>query len=77
MNRRRYVWTTEPSIYGHHEDDKDHVCRDRLTGKVVVRYDWGDPANWSSEYGAPSDREYLSRKGLDPDEMLPDREGTG
>ena len=64
------VETTEPRVvarYQWDQDDDDAFCIDRATGKVVVRYDLGDPANYAPSYGGWSKREWLERKGLDPD----------
>lgn len=55
---RRYLWD---------EDDEDAICVDRADGRVVVRYDLGDPANYSPAYGGWSKSEWLQQKGLDPD----------
>lgn len=53
----RFVWD---------QDDEDEFCIDRATGKTVVRYDLGDPANYSPAYGGWSKDEWLEKKGLDP-----------
>ena len=49
------------------EDDRtyDIIWTDRLTGKVVMRYDGADPANTNPAYGAKSDSEYLASRGHD------------
>lgn len=62
----RFVWSQE----GDGEYVCDAICTDRLTGKVVVRYDMGDPANHDPAYGGWSKREYLEHKKLDPDEEI-------
>lgn len=67
---RRYDWDQECVHRGYDYDDYDQICIDRLTGKVVVRYDLGDPANYSPAYGGWSKSEWLERKGLDPDEEI-------
>lgn len=54
--------------YTYDESDEytcDKVWIDRLTGKVVLRYDAADPANTNSYYGARPDEESFVRKGLD------------
>lgn len=64
------VETTEPRVVARYQwdaDDYDQFCIDRATGKEVVRYDLGDPANYAPSYGGWSKREWLERKGLDPD----------
>lgn len=64
------VETTEPRVVARYTWDVDHedqICIDRATGKEVVRYDLGDPANYAPSYGGWSKREWLERKGLDPD----------
>lgn len=53
----RFVWD---------QDDEDEFCIDRATGKTVIRYDLGDPANYSPTYGGWSKDEWLENKGLDP-----------
>jgi len=55
---QRYVRST-------FEDDRtyDIVWTDRLTGKVVLRYDGADPANTNPAYGAKTDAEYLASRG--------------
>ncbi len=63
---RRYVSRTdEPDEYTY-----DIVWIDRTTGLCVFRYDGADPANTSAAYGAPSDEERFSRRGLDIDEEV-------
>lgn len=62
----RYVWSTDTGD-GWDDDICDEVCTDRLTGKAVIRYDAADPANTNPAYGGLTNREYLERKGLDPD----------
>lgn len=56
----RYDWQQD-------EDMEDEYCVDRLTGREVVRYDLGDPANYAVSHGGWSKREWLEREGLDPD----------
>ena len=65
----RFFWTTEPNGYTD-GDGLDQICIDRLTGKVVVRYDLGDPANYNPDYGGLSRSEYLERKKFDPSERM-------
>lgn len=65
----RFVWHTHNYYDG--IERSDAVCVDQATGKEVVRYDLGDPANWHSEYGGWSHDEYLERKGFDPNERIP------
>jgi hypothetical protein len=48
----------------------DIVWIDRLTGRVVIRYDGADPADTNSYYGAPSEEERFHRRGLDPYELI-------
>lgn len=43
----------------------DILWVDRLTGKVVFRYDGADPANTNPYYGGLSDEQMFERKGLD------------
>lgn len=57
----RYESTTDCS----EEGMADVVWIDRLTGKEVFRYDGADPANTNSYYGAPSDEESFTNRGLD------------
>lgn len=58
---RRYERRTdEPDEYTY-----DILYVDRLTGKVVMRYDGADPANTSAAYGASSDEDCFKAKGLD------------
>lgn len=48
----------------------DIIWTDRTTGKVVLRYDGVDPANTNPAYGAISDAECFSNKGLDINEEI-------
>lgn len=58
---RRYVQTHDaPDQYTY-----DIIWTDRLTGKVVMRYDGADPANTNPSYGAVPDETCFARKGLD------------
>ncbi len=41
-----------------------------LTGKEVYRYDGADPANTRFDYGAMTDADCFSQKGLDLKEMI-------
>jgi len=66
------VETAEPRVVARYKWDIDdeaeeEFCIDRATGKEVVRYDLGDPANYAPSYGGWSKREWLERKGLAPD----------
>lgn len=68
----RYVWSEQGS--GPMDEDgfcdMDAICTDRKTGKVIVRYDLGDPANYAPSHGGWSKNEYLERKKLDPNEEI-------
>lgn len=47
---------------------------DQKTGKEIMRYDGADPANTNPVYGAISDEECFSRKGLDKNEQIEESE---
>lgn len=68
----RFHWKIEEYNTAYDDDigEADQVCIDRLTGLEVVRYDLGDPANYAPSHGGWSKREYLERKGFDPDEEI-------
>ena len=81
----RYVWSEEKMGYNervftyyHDEDvdgddeyyDYDKICTDRKTGNIVVRYDMGDPANYAKSHGGWTYDEWLTNKGLNPDEEI-------
>jgi hypothetical protein len=56
-----------------HEDDQDDIdifWVDRVTGREMVRWDGGDPANGPAR-GGYSDRDWLINAGGDPDEEVP------
>lgn len=63
---KRYASVTDMSD----ETMCDVVWIDRMTGAEVIRYDGADPANTNSYYGAVSDEEMFSRRGLDPYELI-------
>lgn len=63
---KRYQSATDESS----ADLCDRVWVDRLTGKVVIRYDLADPANTNSYYGAESDEAMFASVGLDPYELI-------
>ena len=67
---RRFHWTTEPNGYTDGEG-LDEICIDRMTGKVIIRYDLGDPANYAHSHGGTSRSEKLERMKLDPRERIP------
>lgn len=48
----------------------DIVYYDKLTGRVVLRYDGADPANTRFDYGALTDADLLKRMGLDIGELV-------
>jgi hypothetical protein len=48
----------------------DVVYIDRLTGKEVMRYDGADPANTRFDYGARTDAEYFSKRGMNIKETI-------
>src|SRR5262249_26031203 len=59
----RYIRSIDaPDEYTH-----DIVYTDRLTGKVVMRYDGADPANTNPHYGARPDSECMASRGHDID----------
>lgn len=65
---RYKMWVDEDDNYG--STFSDQVCTDRLTGNEIFRYDLGDPANWSADYGGISNDERFERRKLDQYERV-------
>ena len=60
--RYRYQWIEPDPDMGEYLAR----CIDNKTGKVVVQYDCGDPADWNPEYGGETRAEMLEGRGFDP-----------
>lgn len=67
----RYVWRNKPEPgYDWDSSRINAECWDRLTGKCLLRYDLGDPANWDSNYGGWSNSEWIESRKADPKERI-------
>lgn len=64
---RRYDVRSDPIGY---EDGCDRVIVDRLTGEEILRYDLGDPANYSPSHGGLSDKDCLETMNRDIHEEI-------
>lgn len=69
----RYIWRSVPEPGTNDPDYGPNYlmqCWDYLTGKCVVSYDLGDPANYDPNYGGWSCEQWLEARGLDPRERI-------
>lgn len=67
---RRFQW--QNNVENRWGNFDDAICVDMKTGKIVCRYDLGDPADWNPDYGGQSRSEMLWSRGLDPNERIPE-----